>query len=137
MVFPLSSAFLFHWLFIKRDTYVSISFRQFRFRKVILKDIEAMKAIAITQRGSAKDFVDLFFLLKKSNHNFKDILKFVIKKYDVENRYEYHLKTSFVYFDDAEKEKDNIMLIKNMGKIHKITNKEWKDIKQFFYEFIK
>jgi len=79
----------------------------------------------------------LFFLLKKSNHNFKDILKFVIKKYDVENRYEYHLKTSFVYFDDAEKEKDNIMLIKNRGKIHKITNKEWKDIKQFFYEFIK
>jgi len=34
-----SSAFLFHWLFIKRDTYVTISFRQFRFRKVILKDI--------------------------------------------------------------------------------------------------
>jgi len=34
-----SSSFLFYWLFIKRDTYVSISFRQFRFRKVILKDI--------------------------------------------------------------------------------------------------
>jgi len=34
-----SSAFLFHWLFIKRDTYVTISFRKFRFRKAILKDI--------------------------------------------------------------------------------------------------
>jgi len=34
-------------------------------------------------------------------------------------------------------EKDNIILIKNMGKIHKITKNEWKDIKQFFYEFIK
>ena len=34
-----SSSFLFHWLFIKRDTYVSISFRQFRFQKIILKDI--------------------------------------------------------------------------------------------------
>jgi len=34
-----TSAFLFHWLFIKRDTYVSISFHKFRFRKDILKDI--------------------------------------------------------------------------------------------------
>jgi len=102
-----------------------------------LKDIEAMKAIAITQRGSAKDFVDLFFLLKKSNHTMRDILEFVQKKYNVEKGYEYHMKTSFVYFDDAEKEIENMMLIKNMGKIQKIANKEWKDIKHFFYEFIK
>ncbi|MCK4264120.1 MAG: hypothetical protein KAX27_04170 [Candidatus Aminicenantes bacterium] len=87
--------------------------------------------------GSAKDFVDLFFLLKNSNHNFEDILKFVIKKYGVENRYEYHLKTSFAYFDDAEKEIDNIMLIKEAGKIIRMPNKEWNDIKQFYYEFIK
>ncbi len=100
-------------------------------------DIEAMKALAITQRGFAKDFVDLFFLLKNTNHLFKDILTFVRKKYGVESRYEYHLKTSFIYFDDAEREKDNIMLIKKSGQIEKISDKEWKDIKHFFCEFIK
>ncbi|MFO7981037.1 MAG: nucleotidyl transferase AbiEii/AbiGii toxin family protein [Candidatus Aminicenantes bacterium] len=102
-----------------------------------LKDIEAMKALAITQRGSAKDFVDLFFLLKNTHHHFKDILTFVKKKYGVESRYEYHLKTSFVYFDDAEKEKDSIMLIKKSGQIERMSDKEWKDIKHFFCEFIK
>jgi len=101
------------------------------------KDIEAMKALAITQRGSAKDFADLFFLLKSTHHCFKDILTFVKKKYGVENRYEYHLKTSFVYFDDAERENDSIMLIKKSGKIERMSDKEWNDIKKFFCEFIK
>lgn len=100
-------------------------------------DIEAMKALAITQRGSAKDFVDLFFLLKSTHHHFKDILEFVKKKYGVESRYEYHLKTSFIYFDDAEREKDSIMLIKKSGQTERMSDKEWRDIKNFFYEFIK
>lgn len=34
-----TSAFLLYWLFIKRNTYVTISFHKFRFRKDILKDI--------------------------------------------------------------------------------------------------
>ncbi len=34
-----TSAFLLYWLFIKRDTYVTISFHKFRFRKDILKDV--------------------------------------------------------------------------------------------------
>jgi predicted nucleotidyltransferase component of viral defense system len=100
-------------------------------------DIEAMKALAITQRGSAKDFVDLFFLLKNTHHHFEDIMTFVKKKYGVESRYEYHLKTSFVYFDDAEREKDSIMLIKKSGEIKRMSDEEWKDIKHFFCEFIK
>ncbi|MBD3413469.1 MAG: hypothetical protein GF421_03435 [Candidatus Aminicenantes bacterium] len=100
-------------------------------------DIEAMKALAITQRGSAKDFVDLFFLLRNTGHHFKDILTFVRKKYGVESRYEYHLRTSFVYFDDAEREKDSIMLIKKSGPIKRMSDEAWKDIKHFFCEFIK
>lgn len=34
-----SSGYLFYWFFIKRDTYVSIKFRGFRFRKAILSEI--------------------------------------------------------------------------------------------------
>ncbi|MFC2160446.1 MATE family efflux transporter [Acidobacteriota bacterium] len=35
----MSSAFLFRWLFIKKVTFINISFRKFRFKKNILKDI--------------------------------------------------------------------------------------------------
>lgn len=34
-----SSGYLFYWFFIKRDTYVSIRFRGFRFRRTILREI--------------------------------------------------------------------------------------------------
>jgi len=34
-----SSGYLFYWFFIKRDTFVSIKFRAFRFRKAILSEI--------------------------------------------------------------------------------------------------
>jgi putative MATE family efflux protein len=34
-----SSGYLFYWFFIKRDTYVSIKFRAFRFRKAIMIEI--------------------------------------------------------------------------------------------------
>lgn len=35
----ISSGFLFYWLFVKQDTYVSFTFRRFRFRKTILLEI--------------------------------------------------------------------------------------------------
>ncbi|MCK4766091.1 MAG: nucleotidyl transferase AbiEii/AbiGii toxin family protein [Candidatus Aminicenantes bacterium] len=107
-----------------------------------LQDLEAMKAIAISQRGSAKDFIDLYFLLKETNHQYDDILRFVMEKYHVEKEYEYQLKTSFIYFDDAEKEIDSIVMIKDrtapdVFKAEKIKEEEWEKIKAFFKEFIK
>ncbi len=101
-----------------------------------LEDIEAMKSIAVSQRGSAKDFVDLYFILRTTGHHFDDILKGVIKKYNLDNTYEYQIKTSFVYFEDAEKEVDNIIMIgKDKGK-EKLTGKEWEKIKNFFKGFV-
>lgn len=102
-----------------------------------LEDIEAMKAVAVNQRGSAKDFIDLYFILNKTGHCFDDILKLVMKKYDLEKEYEYQLKTSFIYFDDAEKEVDNIFMVKENGKNEKIKEKEWEEIKFFFKGFLK
>jgi predicted nucleotidyltransferase component of viral defense system len=102
-----------------------------------LEDIEAMKAVAISQRGSIKDFVDLYFIVKKTGHHFDDIFKGVIKKYNLDNTYEYQIKTSFVYFEDAEKEIDNIIMIDKDKEKKKLTEKEWEKIKKFFQEFIK
>ena len=102
-----------------------------------LDDLEAMKAIAISQRGSIKDFIDLYFLLNKTGHCFDDIVKLVIKKYKINREYEYQLKTAFVYFDDAEKEYNSIIMIKENNRNEKIKMEEWREIKSFFYGFTK
>jgi predicted nucleotidyltransferase component of viral defense system len=100
-----------------------------------LEDIEAMKALALAQRGSAKDFVDLFYLLKKTQHSFGDLFSCVQRKYQVDEKYSYHLKTAMVYFFDAEQEIDAIVIIDGSGKIRKITVGEWENIKSFFERF--
>ncbi len=100
-----------------------------------LEDIEAMKALALAQRGSAKDFVDLFYLIKKTQHSFNDLFSCVQRKYQVDEKYSYHLKTAMIYFFDAEQEIDAIVIIDWSGKIRKITVEEWYDIKSFFEGF--
>jgi predicted nucleotidyltransferase component of viral defense system len=100
--------------------------------EAILDDIEAMKTLALVQRGSAKDFVDLFYLLKKTGHSFTDLSLIVQRKYDLDDKYNYHLKTAMVYFDDAEPEVGAIMIVDESGDIRSITEKEWKGIKGFF-----
>lgn len=102
-----------------------------------LEDLEAMKAVAISQRGSVKDFVDMFSLLAKTGHHFENILGTVIKKYGLDNTYKYPLKTSFVYFEDAENEVDDIIMINADKKKGKLEKKEWRKIKTFFQEFIR
>jgi predicted nucleotidyltransferase component of viral defense system len=98
-------------------------------------DIEAMKSLALIQRGSAKDFVDLFYLLKKTGHSFADLSLLVRRKYDVDEKYDYHLKTALVYFDDAEKDLEAIMLVDESGGIRSISERDWNKIKGFFVRF--
>ncbi|MBW1781904.1 MAG: nucleotidyl transferase AbiEii/AbiGii toxin family protein [Deltaproteobacteria bacterium] len=102
-----------------------------------LNDIAAMKAVAINQRGSIRDFIDLFFILQKTGQSFSDVLDFVIGKYGLDRSYDYQLKTSFVYFDDAEVELDQIIMIKGDNEQRKLTRKEWEEMKTFFLDFIK
>jgi len=91
-----------------------------------------MKAIALVQRGSAKDFVDLYYLLKGSGHSFEDLSLKVIRKYGLDKEYDYHLKKALVYFDDAERELEAIWLVGEKGKARKISAEDWKEIKDFF-----
>lgn len=63
------------------------------------KDIAAMKLAAITGRGTKKDFIDLFFILKK--YNLAEILSFYKKKYH--DGSEFLVLKSLLYFEDAEK----------------------------------
>lgn len=65
-----------------------------------IKDIAAMKMIAISQRGKRRDFIDIYYLLNV--YSLEQILKFVQKKYEEFDIY--HGLRGLVYFNDADNE---------------------------------
>ena len=72
------------------------------------EDIAAMKLAAITGRGSKKDFIDLYFLLKQ--YELKEMIDFYNKKYF--DGSEYMLLKSLTYFEDAEKDNNIEVILK-------------------------
>ncbi len=84
------------------------------------EDIAAMKIQAIADRGTKRDFIDLYFLSK--DYTLDEMLKFYDQKYGNLEEKLYHLVRSLSYFADAE-----------MDKIPKILkNVDWDKIKNFF-----
>jgi len=81
-----------------------------------LKDIAAMKIAAITNRGSKKDFIDVYFLL---NHfSLKEIMTLYLKKYPSATLFISY--KSLLYFADAENQLMPEMLIST----------SWEDVKE-------
>lgn len=81
-----------------------------------LKDVIAMKLQAITQRGSKKDFYDLWQLLQIMDA--KELTEIYAKKYG--EGQVWMMLTSVTYFTDAEQQADPKIFIKNLG---------WKEVK--------
>ena len=73
----------------------------------VMKDIAAMKINAVEGRGTKKDFVDIYFLLR--HFTLEQILSFYKAKYP-ENS-EFRALMSLTYFDDAEPQIAPEMLI--------------------------
>ncbi len=69
-------------------------------------DIAAMKLAAVTNRGSRKDFVDLFFLLRE--FELAEMLEFYERKYPEHDVFP--VLKSLVYFEDAEGEPELVMV---------------------------
>lgn len=69
-----------------------------RFQLASKEDIAAMKLIAIVQRGTQRDFVDVYFLLQE--YSLKDLISFVQQKYG--EYQEQLLLRALVFFEDAE-----------------------------------
>ena len=63
-----------------------------------LKDIASMKLAAITNRGTKKDFIDMYFLLQHFSLN--EMLGYYKAKYNTNSIY--NVIRSLVYFADAE-----------------------------------
>jgi predicted nucleotidyltransferase component of viral defense system len=75
-------------------------------RLLAVEDIAAMKLNAIANRGSKKDFWDLYELMQHFSR--QDLLGFFEKKYPSSNRWA--VEKSLVYFDDAEADPNPLCL---------------------------
>lgn len=80
-------------------------------------DIAVMKLEAAARRGTYKDFVDLYFLLKE--YDIYQLLEFLRKKFVGIEYNESHLLKSLTFFEDAEKSEFPQM----------IKEVKWKEVK--------
>ncbi len=83
-------------------------------------DIAAMKIHAIEDRGTKRDFIDLFFLAKE--FTFEQMIKFYDQKYGALNEHLYIILRSLDYFADAE--------IDSLPRM--IIPVSWEEVKDFF-----
>ena len=89
------------------------------------EDIAAMKVIAISDRGTKRDFIDIYFLLKE--FSLEEIFNFIKKKYPNFNIY-VGLR-GLTYFVDAEK--------KQKRRLHLTHFVSWGKIKKFLIGEVK
>ena len=90
-----------------------------------VRDIVCMKIDAISSRGTKRDFIDVYFVVKEIMP-LEEILRLFVQKYAAINYNLMHIKKSLVFFDDAESE--------SMPKMLKQV--EWEEVKNFFKEEI-
>jgi hypothetical protein len=90
-------------------------------RLAALEDIAAMKLAAVAQRGSKKDFVDVFALGR--HFGLGDMLAFYGKKYGVEDVG--HVLVALAYFDDADRERTPMLLKRQSWPAIKTAIRGW------------
>ncbi len=94
------------------------SFKEIKLAR--LEDLAAMKLEALVNRGTKRDFVDLYFLIKK--FGLKGVLGYYDRKYGNLEERELLLRKSLVYFEDAESDEMPKMLVPT----------DWEEIKRYF-----
>lgn len=92
-----------------------------------ISDIASMKVIAISQSGTKRDFVDLYFILQ--DMPFHKIAEHMVKRFGKERINPIHIGKSFVYFSDAESHPEPEYL--------KGKEVSWDQIKKFFRNHVK
>jgi len=88
-----------------------------------IKDIAAMKIAAIADRGTKRDFIDLYFIFNEAKIiTLEEALRLYDKKFKTLPQNKIHIFKSLVYFEDADRDKSPKMI--------KLVN--WQKIKEFF-----
>ncbi len=92
-----------------------------------IKDIASMKIAAFSDRGTKRDFIDLYFITEKEKTlSLMEILELYDKKFKLLKQNRIHIFKSLCYFDDAEK-----------GKMPKmIKDVSWKEVKKKIKEIV-
>ncbi|MGC8928769.1 MAG: nucleotidyl transferase AbiEii/AbiGii toxin family protein, partial [Myxococcota bacterium] len=90
-----------------------------------LEDILCMKVNAIIGRGSRKDFIDVYFIMKSLNIKLDDLFRLFQKKFGDYNTL--IIKKAIIYFEDAE----------NEPKFPLLKDVKWEKVKAFFIKKIK
>ncbi|MBI3013012.1 MAG: nucleotidyl transferase AbiEii/AbiGii toxin family protein [Elusimicrobia bacterium] len=85
-------------------------------------DIASMKIIAACQRGTKRDFVDLYFILQ--DIPFRKVAENMIERYGKERINPIVVGKSLVYFNDADGDPEPSYIVKNRP--------SWENIKTFF-----
>ena len=86
-----------------------------------LTDLAAMKILAISDRGTKRDFIDLYWLCQEFKP-LEELLSIFQKKFGKYNYNLYHVIKSLVYFEDANTDAMPQMRV----------NLEWDKVKRFF-----
>jgi predicted nucleotidyltransferase component of viral defense system len=92
-----------------------------------LLDIASMKVIAICQRGTKRDFVDLYFILR--DMPFHRMAEHMVKRFGRERINPVHIGKSLVYFSDADADPEPVYI--------KGRELKWETVKKFFRSHVK
>ncbi|MCD4701068.1 MAG: nucleotidyl transferase AbiEii/AbiGii toxin family protein [Candidatus Aegiribacteria sp.] len=96
-----------------------IRYRSFRIADI--REIALMKLLAICNRGSRKDFIDLYTILRGET-TLQEYFRLLPDKYGASRINTYNILKSLTYFEDAEKEPVPRMLVPF----------KWEECKAFF-----
>ena len=93
------------------------------------RDIVAEKLKTISQRGSKKDFFDIYVVLRANMLNIEGAVSLFRRRFESTGLNLYHVLRSLFYFEDAEDEPDP-----NMMPGHAYS---WEEVKAFFTDNIR
>ena len=92
------------------------------------RDISAEKFKTLAQRGSKKDFYDLYAIIHCQRVSIEEVVGIMKRRFASSGLNFYHVLRSLAYFEDAEKEPEP-SLIKN--------EYSWDEVKNYFVENIR
>lgn len=76
-----------------------------------IKDIATMKIVTIANRGTKRDFIDLYFIFNEAKIvTLEESLKLYDKKFKALSQNKIHILKSLVYFQDADRDKSPKMI---------------------------